>query len=148
MDYQNKKEEDLENITDKTPSPERPFSAQEQPGGFEQGGENKTEHREVPKYEKNVTDEIDREIKLMELDEKMKEEAEKKAGKIEFLGEKEKIERLIEIAREKGIVFATNVARKMNDPYLLDIFHDVMAKEGLYKKIINDDDDNDDKNKK
>ena len=72
---------------------------------------------------------------MMELDEKLKAEAKTKAEKIEFLGEKQKIEHLLEIAREKGVVFAIQVAKKMNDPYLLDIFHDVLAQEGYYKKF-------------
>jgi len=52
------------------------------------------------------------------------------------LGEKEKIERLLDIAREKGLVFAIQVARKMNEPYLLDILHDTLAQEGFYKDFL------------
>ena len=77
--------------------------------------------------------ELRREIELMEVDEKTKEEAEKKAKKIEFLGEEDKIEHLLQIAREKGLVFAISVARKMNEPYLLDVLHDTLAREGFYK---------------
>lgn len=91
------------------------------------------EKKEISSYEENVSAELRREIDLMEADEKTKEEAEKKAKKIEFLGEKEKIEHLLEIAREKGVVFAINVCRKMNEPYLLDVLHDILAKEGFYK---------------
>ena len=83
--------------------------------------------------EKRVSEQIRKEIDLMEMDEKKKEEAKKKAQKIEFLGEKEKVQHLLEIAREKGVIFAVGVARKMNDPYLLDIFHDILAKEGYFK---------------
>jgi hypothetical protein len=83
--------------------------------------------------EKIVSEQIRKEIDLMELDEEKKEEAKKKAQKIEFLGEKEKVQHLLEIAREKGVIFAVGVARKMNDPYLLDIFHDILAKEGYFK---------------
>jgi hypothetical protein len=72
----------------------------------------------------------------MELDDKAKSEAEAKAEKIDFLGEKEKIERLLDIAREKGLVFAIQVARKMNEPYLLDILHDTLAQEGFYKDFL------------
>lgn len=73
---------------------------------------------------------------MMELDDKAKSEAEAKAEKIDFLGEKEKIERLLDIAREKGLVFAIQVARKMNEPYLLDILHDTLAQEGFYKDFL------------
>ncbi|MEK7664926.1 MAG: hypothetical protein AAB361_02175 [Patescibacteria group bacterium] len=86
--------------------------------------------------EKIITDHLKREIEEMELDENLKEEAKKKAKKIEFLGEKEKIERLLEIAGEKGIIFAVGVAKDMKDPFLLDVFHDVLAQEGYYKKFM------------
>lgn len=86
-------------------------------------------------YEKVVSDELKREIEMMELDDEAKADAEKKAKKIEFLGEKEKIEHLLEIAKEKGLIFAIQVARKMNEPYLLDILHDTLAREGYYQKL-------------
>ena len=87
---------------------------------------------------------------MMEVDDATKDEAKKKADKIEFLGEKEKIEHLLQIAREKGVVFAIQVAKKMNEPYLLDILHDTLAREGFYLKMgkPTDDDDNNDDDKK
>lgn len=124
MADQNKKEEI--NI------PKREISASEQPIHFEQEGAI-PEKREISPDDKIVSDELRREIEMMELDDKTKAEAEKKAEKIEFLGEKEKIEHLLKMAREKGLVFAIQVARKMNEPYLLDILHDTLAREGFYK---------------
>lgn len=91
------------------------------------------ENRETFSEDKIVSAELRKEIELMELDEKTVSEAKKKAEKIEFLGEKEKIEHLLKIARDKGVVFAIQVARKMNEPYLLDILHDTLAQEGYYK---------------
>ena len=49
---------------------------------------------------------------------------------------KEKIEHLLETAREKGVVFAIQVAKRMNEPYLLDILHDTLAQEGFYKDFL------------
>lgn len=91
------------------------------------------ERRESVEDEKIVSDELKREIELMDVDEKLRGEAEKKAQKISFLGEQEKIEHLLKIARQKGVVFAIQVAKRMNDPYLLDVFHDILAKEGFFK---------------
>jgi len=89
----------------------------------------------VLENEKIITDQLKREIEAMEMDDNLKEEAKKKADKIEFLGEKEKIKHLLEIAEEKGVLFAVGVAKDMKDPYLLDIFHDILAQEGYYKKF-------------
>ncbi len=91
------------------------------------------EKRENIKEDEVVAAELRRELEIMEADENTKAGAEKEKEKIEFLGEKEKIEHLLKIAREKGVVFAISVARKMNEPYLLDLLHDTLAREGFYK---------------
>ncbi len=111
------------------------------------------EGKELLRDDKAVTAELRREIEMMQLDDNTKKDAEAKAEKIEFLGEKEKIEHLLQTAREKGLVFAIHVARKMNEPYLLDVLHDTLADEGYYKDFINkknitDDDSDNDKKKK
>lgn len=122
-------------------TPEKKIPAGEQAVHFKQEGgktpEGFPEKKEISPDDKIVSAELRREIEMMELDDKTKEEAGKKAEKIEFLGEKEKIEHLLEIARERGVVFAIQVAKRMNEPYLLDILHDTLAGEGYYKKIMN-----------
>ena len=72
----------------------------------------------------------------MQFDDNLKKEAEQKANIISFLADGDKLKNLLNIAKEKGIVFAINVAKKMNDPFLLDAFHDILAKEGYYKKFV------------
>lgn len=115
----------------KTPEKRKP--TEEQAAAFKWEKEKVVEKKELSPDDKIVSAELRKEIEMMELDENAKAEASKKAQKIEFLGEKEKIEHLLQIAREKGVVFAIQVARKMNEPYLLDILHDTLAQEGFYK---------------
>ena len=118
---------------------EKDIVAQEQRENFRQETEKMYEKREVSPDDKRVSDELRQEIEKMELDDIAKKEAEKKA---------EKIEHLLKIAREKGVVFAIQVVKRMNEPYLLDILHDTLAQEGFYKKIGQSaDDNNDDDNK-
>jgi len=112
------------------------ISALEQNIEFKRDAGPAPEKREVLSEEEIISDKLRREIEMMELDEKLKGEAEKKAQKISFLGEDKKIEHLLKIAREKGVIFAVQVAKKMNDPYLLDIFHDILAREGYYQKFM------------
>ncbi len=138
MDDKKTSQEEIKN-------PERRISSGEQEVHFDWDKEKKVEKRELSPDDKTVSEELRREIEMMEMDDKSKDEAKKKAEKIEFLGEKEKVEHLLQIAREKGVVFAIQVARRMNEPYLLDILHDTLAKEGFYLKMgqkANDDDDN------
>ncbi len=128
-------------------SPEKTPYSGEQPGRVEQQ-EKVPERREVLSDSKIVSAKLRREIEMMELDDSTKKEAEKKAQKIEFLGEGQKIEHLLRVAREKGVVFAIQVAKKMNEPYLLDVLHDTLAQEGFYKKIMKPSDDDTDDDKK
>ncbi|MFH1968176.1 MAG: hypothetical protein ABIJ84_02220 [bacterium] len=114
----------------------REISASEQRIELEKDAGTVPEKREILEEEKLISEELKREIELMEMNEELKDEAKNKAKKIGFLGEKEKIERLLQIAREKGVVFAIQTAKAMNDPYLLDIFHDMLAREGYYKQFM------------
>lgn len=127
-------------------NPEKIIPAGEQVGRFEQNPnvvpEKKIERGELSPDDKIVSDTLRKEIELMQVDESTKKEAEKKAEMIEFLGEKEKIKHLLQMAREKGVLFAIQVARKMNEPYLLDILHDTLAQEGFYLKMGQVSDDN------
>ena len=68
-------------------------------------------------------------------EENLKKESENKAKQIQVLGEEEKIENLLKLAKEKGVAYAVKVAQDMNDPYILDIFHDVLVREGMWKKF-------------
>lgn len=94
--------------------------------------------KKEPTREEVITKEaLKREIDMMELDDSLKEAATEQVKKIQTLGEEEKIERLLEITKDKGVIFAVKVAQKMNDPYVLDIFHDILVKEwASYKQFL------------
>lgn len=113
--------------------PERQISADEQRIELKKEGEPIVEKKEISQDEKIIANELRREIEMMELDDNLKAQAEEKAKKIQFLGDDQKLEHLLKIAREKGVVFAIKVAKEMKDPHILDILHDILAKEGYYK---------------
>lgn len=93
------------------------------------------EKKEISPDEKIVREEVMREIDMMKLDDNLKKEAEDKVKKIHFLADDEKLKNLLQIAREKGVIFAVKVAKSMNDPFLLDTLHDILSKEGYYKNF-------------
>ncbi len=64
-------------------------------------------------------------------EEKKKEEDEKK------LLVKRDIKQLLAIAEEKGLEYSIKEAQKKNDPFLLDIYHDVLARDAAYKRFLN-----------
>ena len=120
---------------DKIKNSEKEISAGEQRIEFKKENEPVVEKKEISNEERIIADEIRREIEMMEVEGNLKEEAKKKAQEIEFLGEKEKIEHLLKIAREKGIIFAIKSAKEMKDAYILDTLHDILAREGYYKNF-------------
>ena len=60
------------------------------------------------------------------------------AQKIQELQEQPKerqIQILTEMALEKGVVYAVEIAKNLDSPYLLDEFHDVLVDQ-LYNKLV------------
>ena len=116
---------------------EKEISASEQkiqlPGEKREGSVEKIE-MSGPEVEM-IKEELRREIELMDQDPNLKKEAEDKAKKIGSLAIDEIIAHLLEIAETRNLAFAVGVAKKMNDPYILDTFHDLLAREGYYKKF-------------
>lgn len=95
----------------------------------------KAERKEfLTEQEKFIREKLEREIKLMKLSPKLQDDAVKKAQQIKTLDIQGKIKNLLAISDEMGVSFAVKVAEDMQDPYTLDIFHDILAREGLFKK--------------
>ncbi len=96
----------------------------------------KEEREKLLAEEENFTREnLEREIKLMKLGPNLQNEAVKKAKQIKALNIQGKIKNLLVLADEMGVSFAVKVAEEMQDPYTLDVFHDILAREGLFKKF-------------
>ncbi len=85
--------------------------------------------------EKVLKSKLEEEIKKMETSPELIEEAKTRAEEISHLEQTGKLRKLIDLASERGIIFAVRVARNLNDPYVLDIFHDILAREGFCKKF-------------
>ncbi len=49
---------------------------------------------------------------------------------------KGKIKELLALAETKGLERSIKEARKQNNPFLLDIYHDVLAKDAAYKRFL------------
>lgn len=129
-------------------APEKINSSGEQTVHFKQEIEKNIERSIPSEDDKIVSDELRRQIEMLEPDPTKAKDIEVEKEKIGYLGEKEKVEHLLKTAREKGLVYAVQLARSMNEPYLLDVLHDTLAREGYYKDFVskkNDDDTDDDK---
>ncbi len=128
MALQNKKEE-LDSLQEKKPQ------VPEQEPHFEPEAEKTPEKKEAERDEKIIAQELRREIELMDIDDNLKKQAEQKANKISFLADDDKLKKLLEIAREKGVLLAVQTAKRMNDPFILDTLHDALSREGYYKDL-------------
>ena len=85
--------------------------------------------------EKIIKEKLEKEVEKMRLSPELEEEAKEKAEQIEALDEQGKVKRLLDLAQDKGVAFAIKTAKSMKDPYTLDILHDVLAKDELYKRL-------------
>lgn len=48
-----------------------------------------------------------------------------------------KVQHLVNVAMNKGVIHAVRVARHMEDNYALDMFHDRLLSEELYEALVN-----------
>ena len=69
------------------------------------------------------------------LDDDSKMQAQTHANDLQSLETTGKLEKLLQVAKQKGVIFAVAVAKKMNDPYILDILHDTLANQGHYRNF-------------
>lgn len=98
--------------------------------------EKETEKAETKEKDLTIDKEARGKIEKMELDDTLKLQASAQAQSVKLLDDEGKIKKLLEIAKEKGVIYAINVAKKMNDPYILDRLHDTLAKGGHYKEFL------------
>jgi len=85
--------------------------------------------------EKIIKEKLRREIKLMKINPELQDEARKKAQEIKALDVQGKIKNLLLAAEQEGVAFAVKIAEGLKDPYLLDVFHDILARDSLFKKF-------------
>ena len=75
-------------------------------------------------------------VESLVLPDDAKQQANVTAQSIQSLSAQKKVEQLVQLAKEKGIIYAVHVAKNMDDAYVLDALHDVLAKEGMYKQFL------------
>ncbi len=84
--------------------------------------------------EKLIREMITQEVAKMRQQPQLEEEAEEEARKMEKLKMENKLKKLLSLANEKGVVYSVLVAERMDDPYLLDRFHDIIVAKGIYSE--------------
>lgn len=57
------------------------------------------------------------------------------ARDLKDLEKNQQLKNLVDLAFQKGIAYATDIAREMNDPYLMDEFHDTLIDQ-LHKELV------------
>lgn len=94
------------------------------------------ERKELTEAEKEEKEKLKQEIEKAKLPEEKQAEALKEAERLKVQSVQGIIRHLLDLAQNKGLSFAIETARKMEDPYLLDLFHDTLVKQGLYKQFL------------
>ncbi|MEA3453141.1 MAG: hypothetical protein U9Q96_02275 [Patescibacteria group bacterium] len=100
--------------------------------------ETEGKEREESKREEEqmIREKLEKEVDLIQSSTpQLQDEAQEKAQKIKELGAEGKLRGLLDLAQAKSLPFAVAAARAMDDPYILDVFHDLLIKEGFYKKF-------------
>jgi len=108
----------------------------EKPSIVEQGRETVSEKEELTEEEIVSKKELEQELQKVKLSSQAQVQAQKQAEDMKKGTVQGKIQHLMDLAKAQGLAYAVEVARKMDDPYLLDLFHDTLAKDSLFKKFL------------
>lgn len=93
------------------------------------------ERKELTNREKEEQKEFKEKIEKVELVSIKKREILKETEKIKGQNAQRQISYLLYLAQNKGLSYAIKIAKETKDPYLIDLFHDILAKEGMFKKF-------------
>jgi len=99
-------------------------------------GKEVLERKKLTKKEEEKREEFKKEIEKIELPPIKKGETLREAEKIKGQTSQRQISQLLYLAQSKGLAFAIKIAKETKDPYLIDLFHDILAKEGMFKKYF------------
>lgn len=127
MAVKRKKEEKITEKSLEVPSFEEELTKVSEPTLEAKESKDELKYEEIQK--------IREKIEKTDLGDSLKIQVTAQARSIKLLDGEKKIKKLIELAKLKGVVYAIHVAKKIDDPYVLDILHDTFAKEGYYKKF-------------
>jgi len=75
-------------------------------------------------------------VEKMDLDDALKPQINVSAQSIQSLTAQKKIQQLLAMAKEKGVIYAVHVAKNLGDAYVLDMLHDELVKSGQYKEFL------------
>ena len=112
-------------------SGERPASAE-----AEMGEGRILEKEKLSREEKEPRKELEKELQKIKLSSQEQVQVQKEAEDLKKQTAEGKIKRLLDLAQSKGLAYSVEVVKKMDDAYLLDVFHDTLAKGGLFKKFL------------
>ncbi|MCD6232830.1 hypothetical protein J7J81_00385 [bacterium] len=101
--------------------------------------EGKQEEKEKIKFseeEKTLKKELEEKIAKMEIPPTEIEKARKEIEKMQRKTVEGKIKHLLQIAATKGLSLAIATANATGDPFLIDTFHDILSKNGLFKEYL------------
>ena len=115
-----------------TPVPER-----EPVAGGEQGESQEVREVGVEEEKQAVRKDLEKKVEETELPPEVQQQVVSQAAQIQSgaLNEEAKVKRLVDMAQTKGVIFALKAAKEMRDDYILDMFHDALVKDKLYKQI-------------
>jgi len=86
--------------------------------------------------ERVLRDKIEKERAIADLHAKDQTSVKQNVNQAKTLDSSGKLKYLMDLASEKGVFYAVEIAKKLNDPYVLDVFHDNLASNEQYKNFF------------
>ena len=114
-----------------------PVPERESVAGAEQGESQEVSEVGVEEEKQAVRKDLEKKVEETELPPEVQQQVVSQAAQIQSgaLNEEAKVKRLVDMAQTKGVIFALKAAKEIGDDYILDMFHDALVKDKLYKQI-------------
>lgn len=95
-----------------------------------------SEKRALSEEEKGLREELEQEVMKVKLSTQAQVQAQVQAEEIKKQAVEGQIRHLLDLAQAQGLAFSVEVARRTNNHYLIDKFHDTLTQGGLFKKFL------------
>ena len=94
------------------------------------------EEERVPTGREDRVEELKQRAAQVTLTPEEEQEAERHKAEVGALEKDAQVQRLLQIAEAKGVIFAVKVAAGLDDAYTIDRLHDVLAQDERYKDFL------------
>jgi len=92
--------------------------------------------KELTPNEKELKKQLQEKMEGIQLSAPVQQQTAQAAQDLSTQSLEQKVKQLLDFAQTKGLEYSVDIAKKTNDPLLIDLYHDILAKDGYFQKFL------------